>query len=832
MGVRQAEAVIWTEGLVAAMSDRSTLEFKSNIYPLSDEGQIINDRLFLVSISDPFALEALWRYNGTRGSKLNKLQKRQFGKGQHCSFAEAGDFPWGTRVIDGIPTVVCSCENWSCPRMHECRPDVEIPEIEQLEPELPAEEDSEALPQEVQDVPAPMDSHGKNEADGEEPPIGVEPGTTTEDEHESTGTATVEPDADEPADAGTPDYPADAETQTHYDEKQALIVEAEPSAWLYVTAGPGTGKTHTLIEKLKYMIDVQEVDPGPILVMSFTRAAVQVVKDRLQHAALKNEIENNWQAIDVTTFDKFCTRLLYWLKGNKPEWIGHQEISGMDYDHRIYAAAKQIREHPEIISQCRHLIVDETQDLVGPRAKLVLSMVESLPEGCGVTLLGDRCQSLYDYQVTVPAINSEAFYDSIREIGRFRSYTLEHNYRQNVCLPYSLDSLRHSILERDASSAGAQVAEILASLGEPERDLRKLDFSTLDKVSDGTLGILTRTNAKAIAISSLFYKHGIPHTLLRAEKEAFWSRIVADVLIDYPHETIDEDCFMSRAQEKGASSEKAIRAWIGLTTLRDARAEGARYKVENLLHAMAEEVVPESLAATKSMEPRITISTIHGAKGREFDRVWLMSEDLESASKSSELDEQKVAYVALSRARIETSLQKSEDGGLKIDKEGKRCYRTSARKKRVPNRPAKKRLTHIELINSTDIDQTTLLPAPELRSLAESGVLEGGEIRLCLPEKVPESGLVAYEIKTDDGILLGKMTPSFTSYYERYHEWAEGELPRFLPEAFDEIYIDRIISCVGKSARAPESARKFGDYAIWYGFTLGGFAHADNSQDH
>jgi hypothetical protein len=125
-----------------------------------------------------------------------------------------------------------------------------------------------------------------------------------------------------------------------------------------------------------------------------------------------------------------------------------------------------------------------------------------------------------------------------------------------------------------------------------------------------------------------------------------------------------------------------------------------------------------------------------------------------------------------------------------------------------------------------------LLSTPALRTLAESGALEGMEIRLCLPERILDPELEAYEIKTDDGILLGKMTRSFTSYYRILHERVVGESPKFLPEAFDEVYVDRIISCVGKSERAPEAARKFGDYAIWYGFTLGGFAHVDDSQSH
>lgn len=810
--------------MVAGMSDRSTLEFRSNLYPVEAKGQLINDRAFLGSISDPFALDRLWRHNATRGGLLSKLQRRQYDKGQHCMYADADDYPWGTLRIGDELHVVCLCEKWDCPLMGKCRPGVSVPEIVEPEPEVtpPPEEVTVA---DEPSVVMPEDALSDAE---------IETLSEVESDAKTEGSFVVD-QPEEEIESDSSDIETGQDTlperrytfQKHYDKYQARIVEADPTKRLYVTAGPGTGKTHTLIEKLKYMIDVQEVDPGSIMVMSFTRAAVQVVKDRLQAAALANELEGNWQAIDVTTFDKFCTRLLYWLKANEPALLGRNEIGRMEYDHRINAAAKIIRENPGLVSQCKHLVVDETQDLVKARARLVLALLKSLPQDCGITLLGDRCQSVYDYQAN-GSLNSEAFYDSLNEIGGFEEVSLEKNYRQNFRLPYPLAPLRKDILERNVESAGVRVSEILQDLGEPERELRLLGLAKLNDKLDGTLGILTRTNALATSISSLFYKHGVPHTLLRAEREAFWSRLIVDVLIDYQHETIDEDNFIDAAEGKGYSYEESIRAWIGLTSLRAARAEGLRYRVENLLQAMTEEVVPESLAATKSVQPGITISTIHGSKGREFDHVWLFEGDFKKMSSSKKLDEQKVAYVALSRARLSTSLQKSEDAGLKIDQVGNRCYRVSSSR---GGRRKGKRLTHIELINSTDVDQRSLLDGFALRDLAESGELEGVEVRLCLPEVVPESGPIAYEIETESGFLVGKTTLSFISYYEQYYEKVAGEL-RYLPEAFDELYIDRIISCVGKSSTAPSTARGYGDYAVWYGFTLGGFAHVDNSQSH
>jgi DNA helicase-2/ATP-dependent DNA helicase PcrA len=48
-----------------------------------------------------------------------------------------------------------------------------------------------------------------------------------------------------------------------------------------VLAGPGTGKTRTLIHRVGYLLEVQQIQPSEILVLTFTRAAAQELKERL-----------------------------------------------------------------------------------------------------------------------------------------------------------------------------------------------------------------------------------------------------------------------------------------------------------------------------------------------------------------------------------------------------------------------------------------------------------------------------------------------------------------------------------------------------------------------
>jgi superfamily I DNA/RNA helicase/Zn-dependent peptidase ImmA (M78 family) len=60
-----------------------------------------------------------------------------------------------------------------------------------------------------------------------------------------------------------------------------------------VVAGPGTGKTSTLIHRVKYLIEDLKVDPARILVMTFTNKAALELVERLRSAGI-TQAENLW----------------------------------------------------------------------------------------------------------------------------------------------------------------------------------------------------------------------------------------------------------------------------------------------------------------------------------------------------------------------------------------------------------------------------------------------------------------------------------------------------------------------------------------------------------
>lgn len=65
--------------------------------------------------------------------------------------------------------------------------------------------------------------------------------------------------------------------QENEQQHKAIIWNRGPAL---ILAGPGSGKTYTTVERVRYLIEVHHVDPSHILVITFTKAAARQMRDR------------------------------------------------------------------------------------------------------------------------------------------------------------------------------------------------------------------------------------------------------------------------------------------------------------------------------------------------------------------------------------------------------------------------------------------------------------------------------------------------------------------------------------------------------------------------
>ena len=159
-------------------------------------------------------------------------------------------------------------------------------------------------------------------------------------------------------------------------EQQAAI-RAGPEGAFLIAAGPGTGKTFTMVQRFRWLVERRAVAPEAILAVTFTEAAATELRERLTRE-LDRPLDEAW----IGTFHGICTRLLRddaYLVGIGREIRVLDEVGQRLLIERLQARLRSGAE-PGLDRDFEALNPDEVNDLIkhGPTFALKL-------KGRGVT---------------------------------------------------------------------------------------------------------------------------------------------------------------------------------------------------------------------------------------------------------------------------------------------------------------------------------------------------------------------------------------------------------------------------------------------------------------
>ena len=87
-------------------------------------------------------------------------------------------------------------------------------------------------------------------------------------------------------------------------DSQRAAIEAELGPVL-VLAGPGAGKTFCLIERIRFLVEMRDIDPSRICAFTFTNKAAGEISSRLE-----KYLGPNADRIKRGTLHSFCAELL------------------------------------------------------------------------------------------------------------------------------------------------------------------------------------------------------------------------------------------------------------------------------------------------------------------------------------------------------------------------------------------------------------------------------------------------------------------------------------------------------------------------------------------
>ncbi|MFD9045696.1 UvrD-helicase domain-containing protein [Streptomyces zaomyceticus] len=440
--------------------------------------------------------------------------------------------------------------------------------------------------------------------------------------------------------------------------EQRTVVEQRWDARVLVTAGAGAGKTHTLVRRLDALCgheDPEEaLEAAEILVLTFSRAAARELRERISRHG------DRARRVRAQTFDA-------WAYGVLLQAHPDGDWGAVGFDGRIAAAAQAIEkgalEAGDAVPPA-HVVIDEVQDLLGGRRELVETLLDRYQDSCGFTIVGDAAQTVYGFQIEDLAERADEtgrFFDwlrcsfpddlvELRLTKNFRAATPE----AEAALVYGppLQELADADL---AATLYEELREVLLEPANGMGDLTdQLALDGLRNLSD-TCAILTRDNRQALVVSGLLHEHGIPHRLRRPLEERPVPYWVAELLRRTGASGLAEDRFRVLLDEIPLPFEPNTTAlWTVLR--RAARGSGRNLvDLERLRRAVADGRFPDEAADPETS--RIVVSTVHRAKGLEFDRVIVLTPPTVAELRKQykdELDlpaEARALYVAMTRAR-------------------------------------------------------------------------------------------------------------------------------------------------------------------------------------
>lgn len=434
---------------------------------------------------------------------------------------------------------------------------------------------------------------------------------------------------------------------------QRSVVEQPWDAWVLVTAGAGAGKTTTLMHRLEFLTSEEELEASEILVLSFSRAAVRELRDRVDRHAVSA------RRVRAQTFDGWAMSLLYQLDSNR-------DLSGTTFDDRIAMAIDAI--DSGVVESFEngsptHVVIDEVQDLVGVRREMVEALLDRIGQDCGFTVVGDSAQSIYGFQIDdldERASETNRFFDWVRVTfgDELVHVALDDNFRARTSDARAALPLgpRLQALPVDRESAGVEATRIHHELREILATMP--DFGRVDEAFvqaslrefDGTAAILCRTNGQVLWLSDKLSKFDVPHQIQRSPRSRPAPAWVTDVVNSAQGPTMTEAQFTDIYNSCPSVLDEPSRAWRSLR--RVASSPNNRLDVSSLVSAVADNRIPDEL--TGAAPHPLVLSTVHRAKGLEFDRVIVIEPDPIADDDEREIDppaEARQLYVAMTRPR-------------------------------------------------------------------------------------------------------------------------------------------------------------------------------------
>jgi DNA helicase II / ATP-dependent DNA helicase PcrA len=443
--------------------------------------------------------------------------------------------------------------------------------------------------------------------------------------------------------------------------------------------------------------------------MSLVAEAASRLRVRVDTPQLRDLVaEISWAKVSnvsVEDYPRLATEHNRVLASLDPETIGRifagyeaakRDRSRIDFEDILLCAAALISDHPEVADAVRrtyrHLVVDEYQDVSPLQEALVNLWRGDRQEVC---VVGDPAQTIHSFA----GAKAGFLTDFARRYPSASIIRLVRDYRSTP----QVVGCANKVMSQLAAEAGLRAVTLEAQRPpgpEPEFAQAPDEASEAAAVADWLvrlsatgvpyrdMAVLFRINAQSPVVEQAFSELGIPY-LVRGGERFYERPEVRQALLALRTEVRTTQASPGPGLD-GIEHVKAVLATLGWTPEPPTGAGAVRERWESLaaLLSVAEDMSngvhePVDLAAiVAELERRaeaqhvpaaqgVTVSTLHSAKGLEWDAVALLgvhegSLPFALASTPEQIaEERRLLYVGITRARqyLRISWSRTRNGG-------------------------------------------------------------------------------------------------------------------------------------------------------------------------
>ncbi len=421
------------------------------------------------------------------------------------------------------------------------------------------------------------------------------------------------------------------------DTDQSRIVNDGKSNNILILAGPGSGKTKVLVHKIASLLLLEDIKPEQFLMLTFSKAA------SLEFRARARKLVPEYSGlIKITTFHGFCFQLMGQLGDLKKS------------ENVIQDCIKAINTEEIDISSIINksvLLLDEFQDVNDIEWELIQTIITKAGN-IRVIAVGDDDQNIYGFR---GASNKNML--EFKKKYNATQYSLIKNYRSSSNIIHFNNELLNKVPNRLKTQVLEPVnKQVLSNIRLVRYTTSFLEKSLAEMVIkdnfNGTRAILVRTNKQALMLRTFLNEFdqktrlitglegfSLDHLFELRTFTEFLKQKKNDAGIIFNNEWNEaKDHFKSKHHS-------SIHIDICLEIIMKFEVNYDKQKQLIDWYDYIREIKMED--AINADANAIIIATMHKAKGKEFDHVYLLLEDYNFNNTESK----RVLYVGCSRAK-------------------------------------------------------------------------------------------------------------------------------------------------------------------------------------